>query len=163
MPTFPLQSVLSDDHLRAFGLIIAQWASLEALLGVALREICHLESEGGILVTTGMDYRVVTGMLQTAVRRRFPKEDADFFDKLMVKLGKLKDARDIIAHKRWEPGEKPGFIAPIGLKTLGTLKILTGEVNLDGLTQVAEKILMGGRMLLSFFQERGLLQNLPPQ
>ncbi len=166
MANLPIQKTLGDDHLRAIGIVIAEWASLEALMTQAICDLIEGKSRSyetnvaPIMAITGMHAQTKIGLLQTLVRLRF-ESDADEFDKFAKKLRKAQGKRDIIAHSTWSRGAKPGFIEPKGAKTIGSVKILKGETNAGGIESWAWEFYEHGRELVGFMQTRDLLQQVP--
>lgn len=165
MTSLPIQNTLKDDHLLAIGLVIAQWASLEALMTRAICDLIagksqsHDENVAPLMAVTGMGAQTKIGLLQTLVRLRF-EPDADKFDKFAKKLRKAQGKRDIIAHSTWSTGSNPGFVKPTGAKTIGTVRMLTGDTNAKGIESWAWEFYEHGRQLVEFMQTRGLLQQL---
>ena len=158
MVTLPIQETLSEHHLRGIGLVIAQWAQFDSLLLAGICEIGHVDRETGLIIISGMDPRTKVGLLQTLVRWRY-EDEADQFDKLAKRINKLYAQRNDYAHLRWEKGEKPGTIKPIGLKTVGTFKTAKGEVTATDIENLAYRVWMIGNELLAFLRLRGLLLN----
>jgi hypothetical protein len=103
MDRLPIQDTISDDHLQAIGLAIAQWASLEAMMAQCLCDLIsdksqsHHENVAPFMVVSGMAAQTKIGLLQTLVRLR-REENADEFDKLAQRIRKAQDKRDILAH-----------------------------------------------------------------
>ena len=167
MTKLPIQETLADDHLMAIGLVITQWASLERLMIHAICDLIAnkplsprrtLEDAGGLMAVSGIGARVMIGLLETLTVLRFGENDAKTLKKLLERIQKCKDVRDILAHAIWETGTRPGFVKPKGMKTVGIIRILEGETNTAGIAGWAFRTYERGRDLRQFFHDRGLLK-----
>jgi len=166
MERLPIQDTLSDDHLEAIGLAIAQWASLEALMAQSLCDLIsgksqsHHENVAPFMTVSGMGAQTKIGLLQTLVRLRC-EADANQFDKLAKRMRKAQDRRDILAHSTWKKSPVRGFTEPSGVKTVGSVKILSGKTNAGGIRQSARHFYDLGCELIAFMQAHGYLRQLP--
>lgn len=152
----PIQEALQDDHLRAIGMVIAQWAQVDSLLLAAVCEIAGFPRDTGFIVINRQDARTKIGLLRTLVTEYHP-DYVDQFSDLADRLNKAYGKRNDYAHLRWEKGQKKGTISPVGAKTVGKLSIAKGEITANDIEQFARDLWMLGNELLAFLNLRGLL------
>ena len=89
----------------------------ERVIMDSLREIATGQSfdalEGDVSISpalvTGMDARVMLGILKAVFRARHP-QDADELNRIVDKLADPGKVRNIVAHARWTAGKRPGTI-----------------------------------------------------
>lgn len=162
----PRQHTLRREHLQAIGLLITEWAHAEFLFSdILARLIAEPESKNTIssratIAILGMDARVKLGLMKTIARMRFP-EHADGFDKLIDEILSIKKERDLIAHAVWEKGKSPGCIEPVGYRTVGKLKRLSGQRNASQIIDVAWKLREAIQYLGAFLTMNGVAIILP--
>jgi hypothetical protein len=153
---------ITDDHLRGIGRIITRRAMTERVVMDSLWEIAtghsfdQLGSEVSIslALVTGMDIRVMLGLLKAVFRARHPN-DADALDKLVAHLDKLGKSRNAIAHGRWSAGRRPGTIETATFKSTGRLGVDTHAFTASEMNALAERIMQRTWDLADFLQARG--------
>jgi hypothetical protein len=116
-PPLSFQEPITDEHLIGIGRIITRWSMAERVIMDSLREIATGQSfdalEGDVSISpalvTGMDARVMLGILKAVFRARHP-QDADELNRIVDKLADPGKVRNIVAHARWTAGKRPGTI-----------------------------------------------------
>ena len=125
----PIQDVVSDDHLKAIGLVIVEWSGIENLL---LFMLCNLAIPDatkyedylpGLILSTGMGYRTMLGLMRAIVEVRFQKDKRQF-EEIVNDLEKSADLRDIFAHQSLHVGKKKGTVKATKMKSVGGLKTI---------------------------------------
>jgi len=160
----PLQDCLSDEHLAGIGLIVAEWAHVEQLLKMALCNLMDDSPAGStrtrlFWVVTGMDVRATIGLIKTLTRIKISSEEQlTRLDKILDGIERLKQWRDIVAHATWHKGDRAGTTKPFGIKAMGKVKSLKGEVSARALRAMAYVIYRYGTHLVGFFQDHGLMK-----
>jgi hypothetical protein len=102
-PPLCFQEPITDEHLIGIGRIITRWSMAERVIMDSLREIATGQSfdalEGDVSISpalvTGMDARVMLGILKAVFRARHP-QDADELNRIVDKLadpGKVSEYR----------------------------------------------------------------------
>lgn len=157
MERLPIQKTLSDEHLQAIGLVIAQWASVEKLLVHVLCDLMAGRASdftttdiSGLILVSGMDSRTMLGLTKSFVAIQFP-ERADEFDRLADKLDKEGKRRNIVAHGWWLSGDRPNSIKTSVWKTIGRAKTEPHDYTVDELRNMAKRIYKLGRRLTEFW------------
>lgn len=157
----PLEEYVSDRHLVGIGLIVAEWAQVEQLLKVALCNLIANDQAGYtqtpvLYVVTGMEARTTIGLLRTLARIRIPsKEQQTRLDKILDGIERLKQWRDTVAHATWLEGETPKTIKPYGIKTVGRVKRLGGQITAQNLRAIAISPIGMVLTLLASFKTMG--------
>jgi hypothetical protein len=153
---------VTDAHLLGIGRIVMRWAITERVVMDSLWEIAtghsfeQLGAEASIslALVTGMDARVMLGLLKAVFRARHPA-DADVMDKLVERLDKLGKRRNAIAHGRWIAGRRPGTIETATFKSAGRLAVDRHAFTSAELNALAERIMRRTWELADFLQSRG--------
>jgi hypothetical protein len=120
---------LSDAHLRAIGLVITEWARTERALFVALVQTARLQPGTEIdasavvpaILTGGMTFRTTSGLLKSLINFYYPTVEEEL-SRILKKLGKESEKRDVIAHADWWYGRRPESIKTVTFTTVGKYK-----------------------------------------
>jgi len=159
---------VTPKHREAIGAVIEAWAFFESAL---LYDLCmlatrpeptqHTDLSTALVLATGMKPHTMLGMMRTLVGVLFPK-DVEEFDKLRLKIKRLSDTRDIIAHARWIKGERPNSIRTMVIKSVNELKADPHDFTPDELNDVAVRIIGRALDVKVFLQSRGVKLEAPP-
>lgn len=156
----------SKDHFRALGECIWTWSLAEFFLTHAL---CSLITENGefhktdttiAIVTIGMSSTTTIGLMRTLAKERYP-DDAKAFGKFCDALIKAKKTRDMFAHAVWSQPPKSDKIEPALIKTVGSLRRVTGTFSVDDIEAFTLSINQMIQQLVGFLYRWGLNPPLP--
>jgi hypothetical protein len=114
-----------------------------------------------ISLVTGMDIRVMLGLLKAVFRARHPAH-ADELDKIVSKIDKLGKQRNVIAHGRWSAGRRQGTIETSTFKSTGKLAVEVHAFTATELNELAERIKRYTWDLADFLQAHGYWKPPPP-
>ena len=157
----PIQDVVSDEHLKAIGLVIVEWAGIENML---LYMLCNLAIPDakkyedylpGLILSTGMGHRIMLGLMRAIVEVRFPK-DLKQFEKIQDGLEKSADLRDIFAHQSFHVGKKTGSVKATKMKSVGGLKTIQRDFTAEEITNIAHEMQSRAVALADFLKFHGL-------
>lgn len=165
MDKLPLQETLTDEHLKAIALVIAQWNYMEGIIKHALYEVATgisistmTDTDGIALgLVTGMDVKTQIGILKAVFRARH-KEGSDEFDKMLDKIDNDRKVRNTVAHTRWRKGNRPNSIITYTFKSTGELTVDPHDYTPEELTEAAHRIFNRAGALWKFLLERGHLK-----
>lgn len=107
---------LTEPHLKAIGLVVAEWAWAEKALELVIWSLLGIEKMGGA-VTTHLSSEVRLNIIETVVRDLLKEKDTEKLLSRILKniatFRKLRTERNNIAHALWgrteseEPKELP--------------------------------------------------------
>lgn len=164
----PIQRIVGPDHLRAIGLVIAEWSYMEYVVGWSVAELAagrSIQKQGdepaARILVTGMEFRTALGLLGSLAAVRFPN-DADAFSKITEKIRRLAGTRNTIAHARWHKGKRPGTIEALVFKAVGSLTAQAHAFTARELFGLAERIAAQRSELLDFLTSRGFWKKPEP-
>ena len=157
----PIEDVVSDDHLKAIGLVIVEWSGIESALLYMLCDLAIPDAKKyedylpGLILSTGMGHRTMLGLMRAIVEVRFPKDKTQF-EKIVNDILKSADIRDVFAHQVLHPGKKNGAVKATRIKSVGGIKASQQEFTAEEITQIAHEMHSRIFALVDFLKARGL-------
>jgi hypothetical protein len=112
----PRPDALGEQHIRAFGYVIAYWASFESLLEAIIIATCGLAPETGRLFTGGLSYAGKRDLARAIARQERARPSREFWtlvEEVLDKAQPLADLRNLVAQATWRVGDRPGSIRPV--------------------------------------------------
>lgn len=153
----------SDAHLRAFGSIVYQYATVETGLKICLSGILDTSLHIALILTEpygSLDLRRVI----KSVAKEHDWPDGGL-DRLVQIVGDLKPhtaLRNNIAHSRWTDGGRPGAIKPRGIDIRQERAVFIGndpderDWTAEEMMASAEALAALNRRILQFMDDMGL-------
>lgn len=140
-------SPVTEEHLRAFGHIIHQFARLELLIQCLLGPIVGVNIAVAVTLTAEMAYRAKRDTLKSFLAHtKIAPEIVTQINSYVDQIDGLNWLRNEIAHSQWKPGKRPGSIKPWRIVVRGGAgKMKGGDLNepdylADDLLNYAEKL-----------------------
>lgn len=136
-----LLGMVTDDYLKAIGLVISQWSTMEVILEQAIWQSARLRNDLGRIMTTQLQAQGKMDLLQTILSHTKPplgerfKKVAEYIRDCL--LGK----RNIVAHGHWSqftPMEQHAHVSKFSAR--GKFVSLGGPITLDELRSLARDI-----------------------
>ena len=154
----------SEAHIRAFGLLIYHYASVETGLKIA---IC------GMLKTNLADVLILSQPYGSLDLRRVTKsiakertwKDPKHLDQIICIIGEMKPIsglRNYIAHSRWTDGSRPGSIKPRHVDIRNEKAEFHGDIDTEAdwtaseIENQAQTLIKLNVRLINWLQETGL-------
>jgi hypothetical protein len=164
---------LSNDHLLALGMVIANWAALEHVMGIATVALIMDEPApdpitDNYMVTLfavhGTDAKTSLDRLRSLTFLRFPS-DKDAFDAIADKIASAASERNMMAHTIWAANRNPKKVTPHAARTIGKFKRLGRKANYsaDDFIEFAAELEALKLEFATFFEMRGLLVRPKPE
>lgn len=152
---------VTEAHVLAIGRVVVRWGMTERVIMDSLWEVAtgqsfeNMPEEASIslALVTGMEARVALGILKAAFRARHANA-ADEFDKIVDKIDKLRDTRNLVAHARWLKGKRAGTISTAVFKSSGRLRAVEHAFTAPELEALAERITAATGQLMAFLSQR---------
>ena len=120
MATEPTSYPPTEDHYRAFGGIVQQFARHERLIERAIARMLGAGIGATSIVTSGLGYLGKRDALLSLIKlSTMPKSNAENIIGFLDKLHSRNGLRNAIAHNVWKAGEREGSIKPLGLTARG--------------------------------------------
>ena len=143
------EPLLHDDHFRAFGAIVHQFARFEAIMVGIMCKVSNLDSVYGGVFTSELPYRGKKDTLAAILDlRKVPAEQIEKLNGYLGQVHKWNSLRNAIAHNVWKPGRRPGSVMPFGLSVRNRDQIFVGYEEKDR-DYTAEELLQIGNELIS--------------
>lgn len=168
-PQGSVRNSLNDDHLRAIGVVVAQWAISEHYIqwGLATlaygRPIRTSRQAGGLrLLVNRMDARLMLSYAKAIGRARFRKDVAEW-DRLIDGLNEDRDKRDLVAHGLWRQGQRPNSIRTVSFRSVVKLSVKLHDYTPAELEAVAERARARLVSFCAFMARHGLSLSPPPE
>lgn len=165
MEKLSIQEVLSDEHLKAIGSVIAEWAFLEKHLLYMLVEIViekqpesYDEYAPYLILATGMKYDTMLGLIRTYVCLR-AKNAVEEYDKIYQKIRDIAVRRDTIAHASWRKGSNPELAYTTPMKSVRKLQSSPQQYTAEQITGIAREISSLHKSLKQFLLDHKLQKN----
>lgn len=122
--------LLGDEHFRAFGAIIHQFARHEAIMVGVMCKLMDVDIVYGSMITAELPYRGKRDTLSAMIRAKdIPTDQIEKLNGYLGQLHKWNRLRNAIAHHTWKEGKRHGSIKPFGLS------VRDGETNYIGLNE----------------------------
>lgn len=148
---------LTDNELRAIGLIAQEWALFESLIHRIITKFLGAEEHKGDMVGVAMGSKLSIEFTSAIGYTVFTPDDAEAFQKLMERSGKLASKRNDAVHLVWvRSDEDPTKLSPVGLKVRHTIKIATGDTSYQAFESLAQEIYYLGCEIAAFLRKRDL-------
>ncbi len=103
------KSILSEGHLKAIGLVAAEWSYTETFLESLIWEVAGLDHERGYAITTHLQSETRIFILESLADTRIPNATikADI-KKVVAEIRRLRTDRNNIVHSLWMSPNPPG-------------------------------------------------------
>lgn len=159
--------LLDDDHFRAFGAIIHQFARHEALMVGVMSKLLGADIVLFSMAASELPYRGKRDTLLALIKEKpLPKDQIEKISGYLGELHKWNKLRNAIAHFVWKPGERSDSIKPMGLSVRGGATTYTGIEPDERDYTKAELISIGNQLIdlrsrfFKYLQSTGLLPTL---
>tara|TARA_R110002072_G_scaffold298369_1_gene472246 strand:- start:765 stop:1295 length:531 start_codon:yes stop_codon:yes gene_type:complete len=164
---------LSNDHLLALGVVIANWATIEHVMGIAtvaliMNEPAPEPITDNYMVTLfavhGTDAKTSLDRLRALTLLRLPS-DKDEFDAIADKIASAASERNMMAHAIWAADKNPQKVSHHAARTIGKFKRLGRRPNYsaDDFIEFAAELEALKIEFATFFEKRGLLVRSQPE
>ncbi len=107
-PRTSSQDLLDEVQIKCIGLIVAEWALLDAIVSMAIWKFCNLDRERGLSVTADLGSLARIKMLTSLARVHFGAypEAAGALEELLEitrEMEVLNGERNLVVHNIWLP------------------------------------------------------------
>jgi hypothetical protein len=142
MPDSAYRPIVDGMLALAIGNLVTEWAGVQTFLTKAVAEMMIGKSmdedddHTHITAIIGMEPRVLMGLFKTLAPLRIGPQRAERMSKILDKMEKAKELRDLLSHCIWKRDDKGRMIA-VRLKTIGKIKLYERHITFD---QIMEKI-----------------------
>lgn len=153
---------ISRDHNAAFGRIVQAFVTAQVVYQHVLEKTFRLDTAVAALMFSAYGYDQTKNLLKATISESgLPESERKLGISLIDKVNDKAALRNNIAHCSWKPGQKPGTLRPMVMKTRGSVFILGIEHNekewaADELHAEADEILARVLRVAQFFTDRGL-------
>lgn len=154
-PWLPLniQSVVSNNHFYAIGLMLTQWAYTSKLFTCAICDLQHWDTkdyhrhDSHIIPLIGMGDKALIGILKATFKLRFSGECVEDCDRILDRLGSILEIRDLLAHTQWKETDKTGIIETFNIKGMNTARVSRKRYSATGIYLEVYKLSLVGAEL----------------
>lgn len=131
MSTSPKQeSPITRDHYASFGMVIHQFALIDAALEEAIREMLGLERYQAAFLMPELRHEQKRSMFLALLENvKVTDERRLFVAKLIERIENKSRLRNHFAHSVWTKGNKPNSIKPMSIRVRKKLKLLGSDDN----------------------------------
>ena len=142
MDTMRSTNILSDDHLKAIGLVTAEWATLEYFLHAAIWALADIENAGrGNAITDHLRAPALAQAFDSLAYDKFgDSKDYEHIRGLSKEIGHLYGERNRYAHAHWEPGNRPWEAARLNRRYQKRLAAGYDQISAEDIENVAQGI-----------------------
>ena len=121
--------MLSDPQLLAFGKITYLYASIEWGIRCMLAGIVETPLVEALILSEPYSASSLKNVAKSAAKlSRLSDDNQKFFIQLAGDWGAFANLRNAIAHRRWEGGERPDSIRPVGVDIRSGKAKMIGDV-----------------------------------
>jgi|ERR1700677_692690 hypothetical protein len=114
-------SLITEDHFRAFGAIVHQFARFEVLIGIIINRALGGRQFGVTAIAiSGLSYSQKSDALKTLLKIvSFPQTQNEIIIDYVISFNCHSALRNDIAHRIWNIGTRPGSIKAIEASSRG--------------------------------------------
>jgi hypothetical protein len=134
---------LTDEHLKAIGLVAVNWTYIENLLSSIIWDICNLRHNRGIAITTHLSERSRKDICNALAHETFRghPEEQELKSHLQYVFDDLYPKRNKIIHASWGYSATPGTSDILPIRARGQVKIGPREsLSAEDITAIADEI-----------------------
>ena len=149
------QGALTDEHYKAFGLVVAEFAVLEWMLSECIIAITKVNPIQGSIVTANLGIRDLISILQNLVYQKFGEESEQkkFFSTLVSRINEALPYRNKVIHGQWHATDKSGVLEHWDFRHGKTSSVTIEKVNLGSIQKLAAEAAMLSTSALLFLDK----------
>ena len=112
VPFLFTRGALSDEHYKALGQFVAEFATFEWLLGELVCELTKLSPNDGALIVSRLGLQDMLIVAEAIIEMKFDpsSEFKQRFNSIAVNIRDAAPIRNRLVHGQWHESDEPGFV-----------------------------------------------------
>ncbi len=134
------QTILTDEHLKAIGLVTAEWAELEYYLHATIWALADFKSPGrGNAITDHLRAIQLSHALESMAKDRFGESpDYDNIKDIGREIRRLYNERNKYAHAKWQKYKSDDKVYRLNRRHEKRLMAAWDAIGVDEIVKVAQ-------------------------
>jgi hypothetical protein len=162
-----LKTPVSDEHLKALGQVIVNFALLETHVAMLTWALIGKNQRVGQIITAGLSFRSLLTLTSSLWKHQVsdPERTAEF-EALLEDAQEAEQRRNVLTHSLWGAGESPGTVTRVKAtaKPRKGLRHQFQQMSVKELNDIADFISEVAAKSLYFtlrMVDQGVLPNIP--